>query len=190
LWTLFGFVVLALAVVVAGYFFGRQRIGESVARAVAERLAEDGVFIGWQSADWLPGSGVRMHGLALYRDAAKRDRLALFGMVTANRTDRSELRWDRASFTTADTHVVLGSGAGETRLEHVDMLLHIEAGKADLPECHASLQGLRIEAKCAFVASAHAGNAEAVAAAREVTQREGLFRGVNLDWLKSVKEEL
>ncbi len=35
-----------------------------------------------------------------------------------------------------------------------------------------------------------AGNAEAVAAARQVAQREGLFRDVNLDWLKSVKEWL
>ena len=66
----------------------------------------------------------------------------------------------------------------------------IQPEKADLWECHASLQGLRIEAKCAFVAAAHAGNAEAVAAAEQVVQREGLFRGVNLDWLKSVKEEL
>src|SRR4029077_21049418 len=48
----------------------------------------------------------------------------------------------------------------------------------------------RIEAKCAFVALAHAGNAEAVAAARQVVQREGLFRDVNLDWLKSVQEGL
>ena len=91
------------------------------------------------------------------------------------------------NFKAADTQVLLGSGAGETRLEHMDMLLLVEPGKADLRECHASLQGLRIEAKCAFVASAHGGNAEAVAAARQVTQREGLFRDVNLDWLKSAK---
>ena len=37
---------------------------------------------------------------------------------------------------------------------------------------------------------AHAGNAEAVAASRQAAQREGLFRDVNLDWLKSVKEWL
>ena len=94
------------------------------------------------------------------------------------------------NFKAADTQILLGSGEGETRLEHMDMLLWIQPGKADLRECHASLQGLRIEAKCAFVALAHAGNAEAVAAARQVVQREGLFRDVNLDWLKSVKEGL
>ena len=78
------------------------------------------------------------------------------------------------NFKAADTQLLLGSGAGETRLEHMDMLLLIQPGKADLRECHASLQGLRIEAKCAFVAAAHAGNAEAVAASRQAAQQRGL----------------
>ena len=121
---------------------------------------------------------------------ARHDRLALLGLVTARRPEPSFLRWDKMNFKAADTQILLGSGAGETRLEHLDMLLLVQPRKADLRECHASLQGLRIEAKCAFVALAHAGNAEAVAAAKQVVQREGLFRGVNLDWLKSVKEGL
>ena len=121
---------------------------------------------------------------------AKHDRLALLGLVTARRPEPSFLRWDKMNFKAADTQILLGSGASETRLEHMDMLLLVQPRKADLRECHASLQGLRIEAKCAFVALAHAGNAEAVAAARQVVQREGLFREVNLDWLKSVKEGL
>ena len=190
LWILLGLVVIALVVVVAGFFFARRQIGEFFAGKLGERLAEDGVFIGWKSADWVPGGGIRLHGLAVYRDAAKHDRLALLGLVTARRPKPSFLRWDKMNFKAADTQLLLGSGAGETRLEHMDMLLLVQPRKADLPECHASLQGLRIEAKCAFVALAHAGNAEAVAAARQVVQREGLFREVNLDWLKSVKEGL
>ena len=182
--------MIALVVVVAGFFFARRQIGEFFAGKLGERLAEDGVFIAWKSADWLPGGGIRLHGLALYRDAARHDRLALLGLVTARRPEPSFLRWDKMNFKAADTQILLGSGAGETRLEHLDMLLLVQPGKADLPECHASLQGLRVEAKCAFLASTHAGNAEAVAAARQVTQREGLFRDVNLDWLKSVKEGL
>ena len=190
LWILLGLVVIALVVVVAGFFFARRQIGEFFAVKLGERLAEDGVFIAWKSADWVPGGGIRLHGLAVYRDAARHDRLALLGLVTARRPEPSFLRWDKMNFKAADTQILLGSGAGETRLEHLDMLLLVQPGKADLPECHASLQGLRIEAKCAFVALAHAGNAEAVAAARQVVQREGLFRDVNLDWLKSVKEGL
>ena len=190
LWILLGLVVIALVVVVAGFFFARQQIGEFFAVKLGERLAEDGVFINWKSADWVPGGGIRLHGLAVYRDPARHDRLALLGLVTARRPKPSFLRWDKMNFKAADTQILLGSGAGETRLEHLDMLLLVQPRKADLPECHASLQGLRIEAKCAFVALAHAGNAEAVAAAKQVVQREGLFREVNLDWLKSVKEGL
>ena len=187
---LLGLVVIALVVAVVGFFFARQQIGEFFAVKLGERLAEDGVFINWKSADWVPGRGIRLHGLAVYRDPARHDRLALLGLVTARRPQPSFLRWDKMNFKAADTQILLGSGAGETRLEHLDMLLLVQPRKADLPECHASLQGLRIEAKCAFVALAHAGNAEAVAAARQVVQREGLFRDVNLDWLKSVKEGL
>jgi hypothetical protein len=190
LWILLGLVVIALVVAVAGFFFARQQIGEFFAVKLGERLAEDGVFVGWKSADWVPGGGIRLHGLAVYRDPAKHDRLVLLGLVTARRPQPSFLRWDKMNFKAADTQVLLGSGAGETRLEHLDMLLLVQPRKADLRDCHASVQGLRIEAKCAFVALAHAGNAEAVAAAKQVVQREGLFRGVNLDWLKSVKEGL
>ena len=74
------------------------------------------------------------------------------------------------NFKAVDTQLLLGSGAAETRLEHMDVLLLIEPGKTDLREFHASLQGLRIEAKCAFVEAAHAGNAKAVAASRQVTR--------------------
>ena len=188
LWILLGLVVIALVVVVAGFFFARRQIGEFSARKLGERLSEDGVFISWKSADWVPGGGVQLRGLALYRDAARHDRLALLGLVTARRAEW--LRWDKMNFKAADTLLLLGSGEGETKLEHMDMLLGIQPEKADLRECHASLPGLRIEAKCAFVAAAHAGNAEAVAASRQAAQREGLFRNVNLDWLKSVKEWL
>ncbi|MGB9473482.1 MAG: hypothetical protein WCE87_00250, partial [Candidatus Udaeobacter sp.] len=188
LWILLGLVVIALVVVVAGFFFGRRQIGEFSARKLGERLLEDGVFISWKSADWVPGGGVELRGLALYRDAARHDRLALLGLVTARRAEW--LRWDKMNFKAADTQLLLGSGEGETKLEHMDMLLGIQPEKADLRECHARLQGLRIEAKCAFVAAAHAGNAEAVAASRQAAQSEGLFRNVNLDWLKSVKEWL
>src|SRR6476659_3693900 len=87
LWILLGLVVIALVVVVAGSFFARRQIGEFFAGKLAERLAEDGVFIAWKSADWLPGGGIRLHGLGLYRDAARRDRLALLDLVTARRPE-------------------------------------------------------------------------------------------------------
>ena len=57
LWILLGLVVIALVVVIAGFFFARQQIGEFFAVKLGERLAEDGVFINWKSADWVPEEG-------------------------------------------------------------------------------------------------------------------------------------
>ena len=190
LWTLLAGVVIVLLVLGSGYFFGRGQIGDFMAGKLGARLAEDGVFIGWNTADWLPGTGVRMHGLALYRDAARHDRLALFGLVTARRADPSWFRWDKMNFKAADTQLLLGTGATETRLDHMEVLLLIQPGNTDLQEFHARLQGCQIDVKCALEDVGSAGNAEAIAAARQVAQREGLFRDLNLDWLKLVKEWL
>ena len=147
LWILLGLVVIALVVVVAGFFFARRQIGEFFARKLGERFSEEGVFIAWKSADWVPGAGIQLHGLAVYRDAAKHDRLALLGLVKARRGDPSWTRWDKMDFKAADTQLLLGSGATETRLEHMEVLLLIQPGRTDLREFHASLQGLRIEAE-------------------------------------------
>src|SRR6478672_864412 len=188
LWILLGLVVIAMVVVVTGFFFARRQIGEFSARKLGERLSEEGVFISWKSADWVPGVGVQLRGLAVYRDAARRDRLALIDPVTARRA--GWLRWDKMNFKATDTQLLLGTGAAETRLDHLAVQLLIQTGNTDLREFHARLQGLRIELKCALVDAAPAGNAEAIAASKRVVQREGLFRNVNLDRLKSVKEWL
>jgi hypothetical protein len=190
LWILLGLVVIALVVVVAGFFFARRQIGEFFARKLGERFSEEGVFIAWKSADWVPGAGIQLHGLAVYRDAAKHDRLALLGLVNARRGDPSWTRWDKVDFKAGDTQLLLGSGATETRLEHMEVLLLIQPGRTDLREFHASLQGLRIELKGAYAEAAPAGNAKAVAALRQAARSEGLFRDVNLDRLESLKEWL
>ena len=186
---LLGVVGIVLAAVVAAYFFGRHQIGEFFVGKLGERLAEDGVFVDWKSADWVPGVGVRLRELALYRDVARHDRLALFDRVTARRPGAvmSFAGTGYKLLKAADTQLLLGSGATETRLEHLHLLLLLEPGKTDLRECHASLRGLRIEAKFLL---ADARDPETVAASKQVAQSEGLFRDVSLDWLKPVKEWL
>jgi hypothetical protein len=188
LWILLGLVVITLVVVVAGFFFARRQIGEFSARKLGERLSEEGVFISWKSADWVPGVGVQLRGLAVCRDAARHDRLALIDLVTARRAEW--LRWEKMNFKATDTQLLLGTGTAETRLDHLAVQLLIQTGNTDLREFHARLQGLRIELKCALVDAAPAGNAEAIAASKRAAQREGLFRNVNLDRLKLVKEWL
>lgn len=178
LWTLLGIGVVTLAVLVAAFFFARRQIGEMFARKLGEALSAAGVFTTWKSSDWVPGGGIRLHGFAIYRDTAKHERLALLDVVTATRANPLLARWEKVNFKTADTHLLLGSGATETRLEHLDIRLLLQPGKIELREFHASLQGLRIDVKAAV----------ADAAPRQPTQSESLFRDVNLDWLKPVKE--
>ena len=181
-------VVVALVVIAAGLFFARRQIGDRLERSLDEWLTAAGVFVSWQSADWLPGVGIRLHGLALYRDAAKHDRLALFGMVTAIKGDEAWHRWDKLNFKTADTQVVLGGGVDETKLEHLDMLLLIQPGTTELRTCHASLSGLRVEVNGEFLHAAPAGGGKPEAAAKQAAPVKGLFSDVRLDWLKPVKE--
>ena len=72
----------------------------------------------------------------------------------------------------------------------MELVLVLEPGRTDLREFHASLQGLRIQLTCSFVAPAPAGTTEAVALSKQVTKSQGLFHDVNLEWLKPVKEWL
>jgi hypothetical protein len=106
------------------------------------------------------------------------------------RGDPSWLRWDKVSFNAADTQLLLGSGVDETSLEHMKLVLVLEPGRTDLREFHASLQGLHVQLTCSFVDPSPVGSAEAVAPSKNLAKSEGLFRDVNLDWLKPVKEWL
>ena len=163
--TLLRYGVIALVVVAAGLFFARRQIGNLLARKLDERLSAAGIFVAWQSADWVPGPGIRLRGLALYRDAAKHERLALIGNVTAIKGDQAWNRWDTVMVNIADSHLTLGNGARETKLERMDVRLLIEPGKANLQQCQASLLGLRIEAKGDYLRAASVPPANADVAA-------------------------
>lgn len=187
-WLRYG--LIALAVIVTGLFLARRQIGTLLARELDQRLSAAGIFVSWQSADWVPGPGIRLHGLALYRDAAKRDRLAHLGNVTALKGDPEWSRWDTVNLKVADARLTLSAGDGETKLEHLEMRLTIQPGKADLQECRASLQGLRIEAKGAYARTAPAVPSDGHAATKATGPDKGLFSDVTLDWLKPLKEWL
>ncbi|MCE9517997.1 MAG: AsmA-like C-terminal region-containing protein [Verrucomicrobia bacterium] len=184
------YAVISLLVVGAVLFFVRRQIGDLLARKLDERLAAAGIFVTWKSADWVPGPGIRLHGLALYRDAMKHDRIALFDNITAIKGHAGWNRWETVHAQIADARLTLSSGAAETNLEHLDMHLLIQPGNADLQDFHASLRGLRIEAKGIYlntVAAVPAGQADAK---HPAAQNKGVFDDVNLEWLHSVKEWL
>lgn len=179
--------VVTLVVVAAGVFLARRQIGDVLAHQLDDRLSAAGIFISWKSASWVPGPGIRLHDLALYRDAAKRDRLALLAHVTAIKGDRGWDQWDKLSVTMVDARLTLGNGENETNLERLHLQLLIQPGRAELTECHGSLQGLRIEAKGEHVRTAKVASANAEVGAPPAVRDQDLFGDVNLDWLKTVK---
>lgn len=178
---------IALLVVAAGLFLARRQIGGLLARTLDERLSAAGIHVEWRAAVWVPGPGVRLHGLALFRDAAKHERIALFDKVTAIKGEAGWDRWDAISVKLDDARLVLGQGDHEATLEHMNMDLRIQVGNADLRELRANLQGLRIEAKGGF-APATAAKPARVDIAKESEKGRSLFEDVNLDWLKPAKE--
>jgi hypothetical protein len=187
--TLLRYAAIILLVVGAGLFLARRQIGNMLARELDARLSAAGVFVTWGSADWVPGPGIRLHDLALFRDAAKQDRLALFENLTAIKGQRGWNRWETVVAKIADSRLTLGGGADETKLEHLEMRLLIEPGKAGLQEFHANLQGLRIEASGAYErATAAPPGPKAEAAANPTPANKGLLADVNFEGLQAVKE--
>jgi hypothetical protein len=172
--------VIALLLLIVVVFVARRQIGDLLARQLDQRLSAAGIYVAWESAIWVPGPGIRLHDLAVYRDVTKRERIAMFGNVTAIKGNRVWNRWDTVDVKVKDALFSLGSGANETTLRHVNLHLKILPGKADLLQCEAILEGLKIKAS---------GNYVRPAATKEPSGKtEGLFDDLDLGWLKQVKE--
>lgn len=174
-------------VAAAGLFLARRQIGAMLAHKLDERLAAAGIHLEWRSAAWVPGPGISLRGLALFRDAAKHERIALFDKVTAIKGNAGWDRWDAVGIRLDNASLTLGQGGSETRLDDMNMDLRIQTGGAVLRELRAHLGGLRVEAKGDFT---RAGPAEPARAdlANGAAKSKDLFADVNLDWLKVAKE--
>jgi hypothetical protein len=190
--------LIALAVIAAGLFFARRQIGDALARKLDEQLVASGIFVDWKSAAWVPGPGIRLRDLALYRDSAKHDRLALLSSVKAIKGDRDWSRWDTLGVEVDDANLTLEIGAGETKLEHLQLRLKIEPGRVSLRECRAGLFGLQLDSKGDYglapvtpAANAQTPAANAQTPAKPVPNKDrGILADVDLSWLASLKEWL
>jgi hypothetical protein len=191
---------IALTLLIAGLYYARGEIGHMLARKLDERLVKAGVYLTWQSAAWVPGSGIQVNELALYRDAAKQERLALLGNVTLIKGDPDWDVWDKVSVRVRNARLTLQGGNDEMSLEHVNLRLDIQPGRVELLECLATLQGLRIDSKGTYVQAASESQADdgaAKAPAPSSTgdgdkvaapQHKGLFDDLDLSWLHRLKE--
>jgi hypothetical protein len=182
----FGGIMLVLAVGVA--IFARREMGGALARKLDERLSAQGIYAAWESADWVPGPGIQVHGLILYFDAAKSRRLASIGNVTVIKGDPEWNRWDTMEIRVADAVLILGEGECETKLDHLGASLWIEPGKIDLRDCHAKWQGLSVEVVGSHGFTTKAGGVRGEGAFEPALENKGRFDGIDLAWLQTAKQ--
>ena len=186
--TLFRYGVVALVIVIAGLYFARREIGNRLALRLNERLSAAGVFVRWESAEWLTGPGIHFRGVSLFRDGARKDCLARLGNVTVLKGEPEWNRWDTMTVSVEDAPLTLGSGTDRMELEHVHALLSIQQGRTELLECRATVQGLKLKAEGIYVRPAGIDHARGGDPTKPPVANKGVFHDVNMHWLRTVKE--
>ena len=176
---------LLLVLIVA--FMARRQIGDALARNLDDRLSAAGIYIDWRSADWIPGPGIRLHNVEIFRDAAKTDRLAMLSNVAAIKSEPGWSRWDTFKVEARDAKVILDHGENETSMSDLHLDMVIEPGKATLEGFESSLLGWKVEARGDYVVP-RSSKPEAIAPADSEHGKRSLLGDVHLDWLRGVKE--
>jgi AsmA-like C-terminal region len=190
--TLFRYLLIFIVAVALGLFFARKEIGNALAEKLEERLLQAGIFVTWQSAYWVPGPGIKLHELALYRDSKKQDRLALLSNVTATKSDPEWSIWDRFEVEISKADLTLDHGANETILRDLNFQLGIDSEKIVLHESDALLNGLKIIAKGFYLFdSSKTPSSKTSSKSQHLTKpNRSLFANINLNWLPTFKKWL
>lgn len=147
IWRWLGCLAALLVILAAGLFLGRRQIGALLAQRLDDELAARGIYATWESAGWLPGPGIQVEGVAVYRDAAKRERLAWLSTVKVR---KAEPGWDRWQVFTVDTEgalLKLDQGPNEAVVEAFALQATVEPRKVKLATATGRLWGIRLEAQ-------------------------------------------
>lgn len=182
LWKFVRWCALLLLLLAAGAYLGRREIGALLAQKLDEKLTATGVYVSWESAQWVPGPGIELSGLAVYRDPAKQQRLALLSQVTVLKAEPGWNRWESVLVRTTDARLVVSNGPEETVAEKLSLRAKVRPGRLELESGQALALGLRIEAKgeCVLPTAGEVAKSPAPATA-------GPLSALKLEWLKSAK---
>jgi hypothetical protein len=134
----------------------------------------------------MPGPGIRLHQVEIFRDAAKSDRLVMLSNVAAIKSEPGWSRWDTFKVEARRANLVLDHGDNETTMSDLHLDLVIQPGKATLEDLHGMLLGWKVEAQGDYLTPPSAKTEAATPA--EPHAKGSLLGGIHLDWLRSVKE--
>jgi hypothetical protein len=176
-----------LLLVLMAVFLAKRQIGDALARNLDERLSAAGIFIAWKSAAWMPGPGIRLHDVEIFRDAAKTDRLAMLSNIAAIKAGSGWSHWDTFKVEARRAKLVLDHGENETAMSDLHLDLVIQPGKATVEDFQAMLLGWKVEAKGEYL-NPSSSKPGATTPAEASHGERSLLGDVHLDWLRSVKE--
>jgi hypothetical protein len=189
------FLAGCLALAGGGVWLARDLIGERIVTALQEHLHASGVHLAWDDADWVPGPGVRLINVRLYRDAAMTDEAVSLSRVRLVRASGPRMKWDALRVQSEKARLQL-RGAGRS-LDLTGLGVDLDASARGLTV--RTLQGqwggwsLAVTGQWAFIpAPAHGqGSRGADAAAPHVSKDEpAAKRGDPLDfsWLRGLED--
>ena len=177
--------LVGLFLLLAVVFLARRQIGDLLARHLDQRLMASGIYIKWGTAAWIPGPGIRLRDVEIFRDSAKTDRVFLLSNVAAIKAEVGLDRWDTFKVEARDADLVLDHGQNETKLTALQLDLVIQPGKANLERMQGTLLGWHVDARGDYL---NTSAPKPVKAEEKVPKEKGVLGDLRLDWLAKVKD--
>lgn len=137
---LMGLLVLLL-LLAGGVWLSRQWIGDILATEANSRLQDAGVYLTWEDANWIPGPGVSLTNVTLYRDAAKTDPAVKVSQASLVKDSPGWRNWNSGRFTSKNAHLELLEGDTRMQVKRFGIDLHVEQGRVDLVRAEGLMEG-------------------------------------------------
>lgn len=133
--------LLLLLVLIGTAWAGRQWIGDQLAAQANARLEEAGVYLTWEDANWVPGPGVKLSNVTLFRDAERTDPAIKVSHVSLVKDTPGWRDWSSGRFKTKRARLILISGETQMPVEAFSIDLQVAQGRVKLDQAGGLMEG-------------------------------------------------
>ncbi|WP_038170939.1 AsmA-like C-terminal region-containing protein [Verrucomicrobium sp. BvORR106] len=130
-----------LLLLAGGVWLGRQWIGDILAAEANSRLDDAGVYMTWEDANWIPGPGVSLTNVTLYRDDAKTDAAVKVSHLSLVKDSPGWRNWNAGRFTTKKAHLELLEGETRMQVEDFGIDLNVRQDRVELVRAQGLMEG-------------------------------------------------